>query len=174
MSGKPNRILSDAEIEAVLDRRVRDERGEVPAPEDLLYDDDLLKVGLLAPDMHFLLKRIESCDDPEKVEDTYRRAFVDLLRNDIPLSQATRDLMAGELERLWWPDPEAKKRARRLMRATVIRRDLEVSIAKNKREGVKRPVKEAKDKIAKHWGHHSGEALRKALQPSRANRRPRG
>jgi len=174
VNGKPIRALSDATIKAILERRDRDERGEVPHPEDLVTDDDLLKLGLLAPDAHFLAKRVMGCRDAEKLEDTYRRAVLDLLHSDIPLSQLTRDMTAGELQRLRWPDPEAEKRARRLIKTTVIRADLEVAIAENKRKGIKHPVKEAKDKIAKHWGHHSGEALRKALQPGRVSRRPRG
>src|SRR5262249_45337425 len=157
LSGKPIRALSDATIKAILERRERDERGEAPSPEDLRDNDDLLELGLIEADEHFISERIENCD-PEKVEDTYRRAVLDLLRSDIPLSRFTRDLVAGEWERLWRPDPEAEKRARRLIKATVIRADLEVAIAENKRKGVKRPVKEAKNKIAKHWGHHSGEA----------------
>ena len=148
MSGKPIRALSDAELDGI--------------------------------NLHFLLKPFENHVSAwegcawEKVEDTYRHRFVDLLRSDIPLSRFTRDWAAGELERVWWPNPEAEKRARRLIKATVVRKDLEAAIAENKRKGVKRPVTEAKEEIARHWGHHSGEALRKALQANRESRRPRG
>jgi hypothetical protein len=171
MSGKPPRVLSDATIKAILERRERDERGEVPSPEDLLSDEDLLAAGWLAPDMHFLSKRVEGCRDPEKLEDTFWRAIRDLLKSDIPLSRTIRDLIAGGLAQRRRPDPEAEKRARRLARAHVMRADLEIAEAINRQQGDPRPRSTAKDQVAKHWKYRDGEALRKALKPSRLVRR---
>lgn len=176
MSGKPVRALSDATLKAILERRERDERGDVPSPEELLSSDDLRY--LTPPDLHFLIKRIESMPpadkrDVDKVEKVHKRAILDLLRSSIPLGRIMRDSVADELARLWWPDPEAEKRAHRQMKAYVMRADLEVAIAENRRKGsTETPVKKAKDEVAKHWKLHSGEALRKALQPNRVNRRP--
>jgi hypothetical protein len=130
-------------------------------------------------DLNFLLEPFECRVSAwkgcawEKVEDTYRLRLVDLLRSDIPLSRFMRDWTATELERAWWPNPEAEKRSHQQVKAIVMRGDLEAAIAANKRKGVKRPVTEAKDEIARHWGHRNGEALRKALQANRVNRRPR-
>jgi hypothetical protein len=135
MSGKTIRVWTDAEFKAGL------ERADRPWHVTL---DELRDRGLLAPDRHFLFKRVAGCD-ADKVNDTARRALLDLLRNHlrlgIPLSQ--------------------------------LRNVLEISETKYRQEGVKRPRGTAKKQIAKHFGHNSGEALRKALQPNRVNRRPR-
>ena len=168
MSGKTIRVWTDAEFKAGL------ERADRPWHVTL---DELRDRGLLAPDRHFLFKRVAGCD-ADKVNDTARRALLDLLRNHlrlgIPLSQETLDETARELERLWWPaDPKAEKCRRRQEKAELLRNVLEISEAKYRQEGVKRPRSTAKKQIAKHFGHNSGEALRKALQPNRVNRRPR-
>jgi hypothetical protein len=176
------RVLSDAQIAAILKRRERDERGEVPAPEDLLDLDDLRDLGLVDPDLHFLMKRVGGCKDPDKLEGAVRGALVELLRGrrqcpDFPLSPQILDLIADELER--GSDPEAEKRRRRLTKAVTkawwMRADLEAAEAINRQQGVKRPRGEAKKVVAKVYGYRDGEALRKALKPSRINRhKPRG
>ena len=161
-----NRVLSDATIEVILERRDRDERGE-PSPEPLFYFKN-------EPDLDFLLTRIQGILAPEEFDRALYKAFEDLLGTDIPLSsRTTRDLLRGLLGRLHSPDPEAEEHRRALMKAEVMSADLDVAIALKRRQGVGRPVKEAKDEVAKHWGHNSGDALRKALQPSRVNRRSR-
>jgi hypothetical protein len=118
-------------------------------------------------DWRFILARIESMPpadkrDADKVEEVYKRAWVDLLRSDIPLGQDVRNMVATGLERLWWPDPKAEGRWRHLMEACVMRRDFEAAIADGQ------PPKEAKDKLARHWDRQSGGAFGKAIQPSRA------
>jgi hypothetical protein len=140
--------------------------------------------GLIAPDKHFVWKRVVLClceDAGTKVKDVFQRATLELLRNHqrlgIPLSQATLDDVANELERLWWPDPKAEKHWIRLMKAKNLRKLLENLETKNRRQGIKRPRSAAKDEIAQEFGHSSGEALRKHLQPARVNRprpKPRG
>jgi hypothetical protein len=59
------------------------------------------------------------------------------------------------------------------MEAIVMGADLDVKIALKRRQGISRAVAEAKAEVAKHWGRNSGEALDKALQPNRVNRRSR-
>jgi hypothetical protein len=151
--------------------------------------------GLIAPDKHFVWKRITLCvcEDATsnadrrgwlpgtKVKDVMQRALLELLRNHqrlgIPLSQYTLDSAADELERLWWPDPKAEKHWLRLMKAKQLRKLLENMETKNRQRGVPRPRSAAKDEIAQEFGHSSGEALRKHLQPARVNRprpKPRG
>jgi len=161
-----NRVLSDATIEGILERRDRDERGE-PPPEPLFYFKE-------APDWVFLMTRIQGVLAPEEFDRALYKAFEDLLDTDIPLSSRTaRELLKGLLGRLHSPDPQAEEHRRALMKAVVMGADLDVAIALKRRQGVRRPAKEAKDEVAKHWGHNSGDALRKARQPSRLNRRPR-
>jgi hypothetical protein len=166
MSKKQNRVLSDATIEVILERRDRDERGE-PPPEPLFYFNE-------APDWDFLMTRIEGVLAPEEFDGALYKAFEDLLDTDIPLSsRTTRELLKGLLRGLHSPDPQAEEHRRALMKAEVMGADLDVAIALKRRQGVRRPVNEAKDEVAKHWGHNSGDALRKALQPNRVNRRSR-
>jgi hypothetical protein len=57
MSKKQNRVLSDATIEAILERQDRDEREE-PPPEPLIYFKE-------APDWDFLITRIQGVLAPE-------------------------------------------------------------------------------------------------------------
>jgi hypothetical protein len=166
MSKKQNRVLSDATIEVILERRDRDERGE-PPPEPLYYFKQ-------EPDMEFLLTRIQGVLAPEEFDRVLYKAIDDLLDTDIPLSSRTiRQLLRVVLGRLHSPDPKAEEHRRALIKAEVIGGDLDVAIALKRRQGVRRPVYEAKAEVAKHWGHNSGEALRKALQPNRVNRRQR-
>jgi hypothetical protein len=130
----------------------------------------------LPPDQSFLLERVRG--DANKGKDVYRRAFLELLRDwqrlGIPLSQGTLDEAASELERLWWPpDPEAEKCRRRQENAKVLRWRLALTEAALREAKHPRPRSVAKDALARDSGHNSGEALRKALQPTRVNRRPR-
>jgi hypothetical protein len=112
----------------------------------------------------------------DELHDTFRRAMLDMLRNGVPIympiSQYMRDKMADELEQLWWPNPKAVKRRRRLLEAEAKRWVLEQAEALNRQRRVKRPRSEALDEVAKVLGHNSGKALNKALQPNRVNRRP--
>jgi hypothetical protein len=144
---------------------------------DLILDETALDYirDRLPPDRRFLLERVRS--DANKGKDVYRRAFLELLRNwqhlGIPLSQGTLDEAASELERLWWPDPEAEKCRRRQEDAKVLRARLALTELALREAKHPRPRSVAKDALARDSDHNSGEALRKALQPNRVNRRPR-
>jgi hypothetical protein len=166
VSGKPTRVLSDAEIAAILERREQDERGEVPAPETLTDVDGLLKLGLVDPDLHFLIRRVEGCKDLDKLKDAVRCALVELLREHRrPLSQQVLDLIADELER---PRPKSGRPV--LVSQEVLRASAEVFEAINRKRGVARPRTTALEDAKKHFGFSSAEAVRKALQPSRRHR----
>jgi hypothetical protein len=108
----------------------------------------------------------------DQLLDAYRAMYIDLLRSDIQLSRATRDLIAGELESLYLPKRERDKRRRRAVRqfkAQGMRRSLDALLEQLK--GV--TGKERKDKLdehARHWGRESDDALRKELQPKRRTR----
>jgi hypothetical protein len=129
------------------------------------------------PDWRFLLERLKGAKPPDKLDDSYRHALLDLLRNclrmNIPLGQSMLDQVAEELESLWWPDRAAEKRKAemRLGRAELKRDHLQRVKAINRKQGVKRPRSMAKDEVARAWGHNSGEALRKSLQTSRVHGR---
>jgi hypothetical protein len=169
MSGRRRpRVLSGDTIKAVLERQERDARGYVPPPEQLYTIDDLRDAGVLPPDEHFIIKRLEECDagsDLAKTEEVHRRALLDLLRNclrlGIPLSQKMLDQTAGELERLWFPDPKAEKRWRNEALAHSIEAQIDVLVAKGK------SVEEARNVLARNYGHASGEALGKWLDRNR-------
>lgn len=153
--------LSDAEIKALLERRERDEREGVPRT----HLDDLRDLGVLEPDLCFLAKHVEGV--PEGEQGLARLgAFVALLDTDIPLSRSTRAFLKWQLMSKFWPNKKREKRENSRIRAELMRADLEAAKAK-------KPVTEAKAEVAKRWGRNSGEALRKALQPNRLNRRPR-
>jgi hypothetical protein len=143
---------------------------------DIILDEtalDELRDGL-PRDQSFLLECVRA---NKGKKDVYRRAFLELLRNwqrlGIPLSQGTLDEAASELERLWWPDPEAEKCRRRQEDAKVLRARLALTELSFREAGIRRPRSVAKDALARDSGHNSGEALRKALQPNRVTRRPR-
>ena len=178
MSGKPIRALSDAQVAAVLEalEQLRDEL-EVewpPASEGLL--DEIRDTGLVGPDLQFLAKRIGLCKEPEEAGDAFRRAMLELLRSRQRHHKVTLNLVAGELERLWWPTPEAEKaenRRLRSIRAKTKRAWVQIMEAILRRKGVKHSRSTAWEVMARAFGHSSGAALRRDLQASRVNPRPR-
>ena len=171
MSGKPPRVLSDAEIAATIKRREQDERGEVPAPADLTDFDGLLKLGLVDPDLHFLIKRVGGCKNLDKLKDAVRCALVELLRKcrqcpGIPLSPQVLDLIADELER-----PRGPKSGRpALVSPEILRCSVEVFEAINRKQGADQPRTTALNDAKEHFGYRSVGAVRKAMQPSRHHR----
>jgi hypothetical protein len=109
----------------------------------------------------------------DKHQDAFRRAMIDMLRNDVPikmpLSQHMRDRMAAELEQLWWP-----KAGRPALASPENLRYLVNRIeALNREESVDRPRTTALKEAKEFFGYVSVESVRKAMQPSR-NRKPRG
>jgi hypothetical protein len=161
--------LSDADIKALLERQERDEREGVTRT----WLDDLRDLGVVEPDVYFMLKRVEGFHDLQKQQLARRDAVVALLDTDIPLSRRTRQFLKGELISKWWPNKQREKRENRRSTAEIIRAELKAAIAEKRRQGVERPAEEAKKEIARRWGRQSGPALSKALEPSRLNRRPR-
>jgi hypothetical protein len=153
--------LSDAEIKVLLECRERDEREGVPRT----HLDDLRDLGLLEPDHFFLLNQVEGVPEGEQ-RLARREAFIALLDTNIPLSPSTRRFLKWELTSKWWPNKRREKRESYRIRAEMMRAELEAAKAE-------KPAAEAKAEVAKRWGRNSGEALRKALQPNRLNRRPR-
>jgi hypothetical protein len=153
--------LSDAQIEVLVGRRERDKHDGVPRT----HLDDLRDVGVLEPDIYFLLKQVESVNEEEQPL-ARRWAIIDLLDTDIPLSPPIRRLLKWELGNKWWPNKKREKRENSRIMVEMMRADLELAKAE-------KPVAEAKAEVAKRWGRNSVEALRKALQPNRLNRRPR-
>src|SRR5262249_20606046 len=127
-------------------------------PHLLATLDDLRDLGELEPDQHFLLKRIEGIRDDAQAEEALYRAVVDLLRSGIPLSQHTRDLTAGELERLWWPDLKAEKRRRNEMRAHLIDAQVDVLVAEGN------SVETAWKILAEQYEEQSGAALERKVR----------
>jgi hypothetical protein len=131
----------------------------------------------LGPDWRFLLERLKDGKPPDKIDDMYRRALLDLLRNclrmNIPLSQSMLDQTAAELEREWWPEQAAEKRRAEMRRgrAELKRKHLQRVEAINRKRGVEHPRRMAKEEVARVWAHNSGDALRKSLQTARVHGR---
>jgi hypothetical protein len=105
--------------------------------------------------------------------DPFRRAMIDLLRNNVPinmpLSQYMRDRMANELERLWWP----KGGRPALVPPETLCYFVDTFETFNRERRVDRPRTTALEQARGHFGYCSVEGVRKAMQPSR-NRKPRG
>jgi hypothetical protein len=131
----------------------------------------------LPPDVHFLFTRMMARDGKDTATDAWRRAFLELLRNHqrlgIELSQEMINRAANELESFYWPDPKAEKHRRRQANAEMTRTFLGLVENMYRRAGEPRPRSAAKDKMAQALRLPSGEALRKALQVNRVNRKPR-
>lgn len=126
-------------------------------------------------DDYFLIRNLRGED--EDVGDDYRRGVLKLLRTwpcfGEPLARKMLNRVANELERLWWPSATAEKQRRRLWEAPLLRDILDIMTEENRQAGVSAPRTAAKEELAEWVGHASAEALRKALQPNRVNRRPR-
>jgi hypothetical protein len=126
-------------------------------------------------DDYFLVRNFGGKD--YDVGDDYRRVVLKLLRTwpcfGEPLARKMLNRVANELERLWWPSATAEKQRRRLWEAQLLRKLLDIMTEENRQAGVSAPRAAAKEELAEWVGHASAEALRKALQPNRVNRRPR-
>ena len=133
--------LSDADIKALLERQERDEREGVTRT----WLDDLRDLGVVEPDVYFMLKRVEGFHDLQKQQLARRDAVVALLDTDIPLSRRTRQFLKGELISKWWPNKQRQKRENRRSTAEIIRAELKAAIAE-KRNGASARQKRQKKK----------------------------
>jgi hypothetical protein len=79
--------------------------------------------AMLEPDFDFIDERIPLGNVGEDdLLDAYRAAHIALLRSNIPLSRATRNLLSNELARLWWPKhaaPQIRKNKSKLDRYAI-------------------------------------------------------
>jgi hypothetical protein len=116
-----------------------------------------------AADSCFIQERLRALDktlNDKATEDAYHRIILDLLRSRTPGPHTLR-LVAGELERLWWPN-EYKQHRRRSRAAAGFRviEDLINYVASQHRQGERRPRTEAEMVVAESFGIEV-EGLRK-------------
>jgi hypothetical protein len=64
----------------------------------------------MTPVAQFLFKRLNGVPMRD-IDQTWKRAVIDLVASDVPLDRHYRRLLAGELERLYFPPSSAQKRA---------------------------------------------------------------
>jgi hypothetical protein len=141
-----------------LDRDAADARSLIERMDALDRD---------AADARFLFERLHALDrhakrDIDAVEDAHSRAILALLRTRTP-GPFTLALVAGELERLWWPQAYRKRRRQdrdiaRLWFADDLIRHLAVRYRKG---GAADPRTQAEQDAAEVLGL-SVEGLRKA------------
>jgi hypothetical protein len=116
----------------------------------------------------------------DNAEESFKRWVLDaadriIAGGDLPGDHLVRVIMRYLKRHV---DPIGERRFLHPIKVQLMRADLAAAIAKNRRKRINAPVTKARAEVAKKWGVNSGEALRKALQPSRVNlkprRRPRG
>jgi hypothetical protein len=90
-----------------------------------------------------------------------KEAIIDLVASDVPLDPRTRSLIAAELRRLYFPNPERDRRAKRQMRAASV----ELYKQQMRRYGL--TAAEAEHEIAAALGFKTVGALRKHLLRSK-------
>ncbi len=129
-----------------------------------MSDDDQ---ALSRADRAFIIDRMLALDaeaqrDAATAEDAYRRAILDLLRSGTPPSQKTLRLIAGELDRLWWPKAYNQQRKRASETAWLaVEDDLKNNlVAAELEQGEPKPRTEAEKKVAEILGVDVG-ALRR-------------
>jgi hypothetical protein len=133
-----------------------------PSSPELLVDiDDLLDLGAIDRETHFLVKATEGIRDAEKLEGAYRCAIIDLLRSDVPIGRVTRDMLANTLVTLWWPRKRQPQRTREqawLLHERALRDHLAEA---HKQQGARNPRTLAEEEAAKALGFRDIEGLRK-------------
>ena len=123
------------------------------------------------------LKRNDASTEKARKQGLFNAVDHIIEGGDLPGDHLVRKLMrdlkryvdpVGERRFVHWIKVEAERAEVNIKRA-----ELKAAIAENRRKGVKRPVEVANIALAKRWGHNSGKAFRKSIQPSRLNRAPR-
>lgn len=127
-----------------------------------------------AADTRFLIERMYALDrdarrDDAAVADTYRRGVLDLLRTRTP-GPRTLALVAGELERLWWPQAYRKRQRQGDTRLAVADDLINNLAADYRKDGAADPRTQAEQDTAAALGL-SVEGLRKARYRKRRARR---
>jgi hypothetical protein len=119
-------------------------------------------------DMRRLGERLEKLD-PRQWTEAVRDEIEQALRSCCRMSKHFGSIAAADFRHMRFPHEHAAE-----IDAEPKRWELEDEIAQMRRHKVPAPVREAKETVAKRWGHQSGDALRKALQPARLQRKKTG
>jgi hypothetical protein len=118
-----------------------------------------LTVVALSPALEFVRKRLNKVphDDPQ-FNTKWKKAIVDLVASNVPLDPRTRSLLAGELRRLYFPNDERDKRAKR--RTELV----SIELYKQHLLSLGMTAAEADREIAASHGFRTVGALRKHMQ----------
>jgi hypothetical protein len=153
---------------AVKTKRAVASKQLSPSSPELLVDiDDLLHLGAIDRETHFLSKAImdmrpEDKADGDKVEHAWRCAFIDLLRSDIPIGRYTRSQLANTLVTLWWPRKRQRQRTREQAWLLHERALIDYLAERYRGQGARNPRTNAEREAAVALGFGDVEGLRKA------------
>jgi hypothetical protein len=111
------------------------------------------------PAMQFMIDRLSdvSLDDPE-LDSKWKLGIIDLVKSDIPLDPRSRSLLAGDLQRLYFPNAERNRREQQRMEAAMIDCFEEELLSRGM------TTAKAREEIVKALGISSVDALRKRMQ----------
>jgi hypothetical protein len=99
-----------------------------------------------------------------RFDDEAKRAMVDFMRSDIPLSVEDRKLFAGDLENYYFPPSPHQKRARRRQaKARFLKSLIKHVAAANKDSKIPKPVAKAEKFFATQLGLTVG-TMKKRIQ----------
>ena len=154
-----------AEMEAAIAER--EKAGDTDAQLEKFAAAWREDLGLWTPEgspaMQFITQKLKGVPTGE-VDDKVKLAVVELIKSDTPLDPRTRQLVAGDLYDLYFPNPQRDRvRKRQLENAHI-----EVTKRHLLRRGM--PFAEVEREIAKVF-NISVAALRKRVQPSRTKTR---
>ena len=108
----------------------------------------------------------------DNFEEGAKRALIELVASDVPLTSEFRRLIAGDLRNHFFPPkPHERRAARRQFEASLygsLRQHLAV---KFKQEGSKAPVADAECEIVRTFKLKSPEAFQRSLRRAKAEQR---
>jgi hypothetical protein len=93
-----------AEIQADIERC----EAEGTTYEEIMASFILIPAPLLSPAMQFIANRLDQSKSAH-FDDDAKRALVDLVKSDIPLDRPMRQQIAGELQRLYFPNARERR-----------------------------------------------------------------
>ena len=109
----------------------------------------------------------ERCLDPAHWEHARRGAVIALLRSNVPLSSSMRRDLADELERLYWPTRQNRQHEKRSLnhfKADALTEEIATLASKLSAQGVRNPVRQAEEQLARQHGYASSKSLNKWIR----------
>ena len=101
--------------------------------------------------------------DSERWERRCWAAYIALMRSDIPLSKIARNEVADRLEFLCTPKQQSKREGN-LVKANALFDVIHTLADKLHQQGVRAPMRQAEEQVARQYGYASGKALNKWMR----------